>query len=82
MAGEDAGAAPDAEEQLGRPAEAATLFGAADAVLATLRTPWSPADYARHVATRQAVRAQLGESAFSAAWARGQASSLSDAATI
>jgi hypothetical protein len=66
---------------LGQPEQAATLFGAADAVLATLRTPWSPVDRARHEATVQALRAALGEPAFSAAWTRGQSSSLADAAT-
>jgi tetratricopeptide (TPR) repeat protein len=56
----------------GKPAWAARLWGAADALREAMGTPIPPvygADYERSLA---AVRAQLGEKAFAAAWAEGR----------
>jgi predicted ATPase/class 3 adenylate cyclase len=60
----------------GQPERAARLFGAAAALREAIGAPMAPADraaYDRHVAT---VRAALGEAAFAAAWAAGQAMTL------
>jgi non-specific serine/threonine protein kinase len=63
----------------GRAETAARLFGAGEAALQARGTHLSPsnrADYERNVA---AARVQMGEEAFAAAWAKGQAMSLEQA---
>jgi predicted ATPase/class 3 adenylate cyclase/DNA-binding CsgD family transcriptional regulator len=60
----------------GEPAWAVRLWGAAEALRDTIGAPLPPvyhADYDRSVA---AVRAQLGEKVFAAAWAEGRAMTL------
>ena len=63
----------------GQPERAVRLFGAAAALLDTLKASLAPADrndYERTVAT---LRAQLGTQRFTAAWADGQALTLEQA---
>jgi hypothetical protein len=63
----------------GQAARAAGLFGSADALLkasGTLLQAADLSDYERNVA---AARAQLGETAFKAAWAIGTTTPLQDA---
>ncbi len=60
----------------GRAERAAQLFGAAEALREVASTPLPPyqrADYNRNIA---AVRAQLDEAAFAAAWAEGRAMTM------
>ena len=55
---------------------AACLYGAAAALRDLLGTAPSEVDLERSTRHLEAVRQQLGDSAFSAAWSRGQASSI------
>jgi predicted ATPase/DNA-binding XRE family transcriptional regulator len=64
----------------GRSLVAAQLLGAAEAGRAAIGAPLPPADRAEHAATAQAARAALGDDAFAAAWAAGQALTLDQAA--
>ena len=57
----------------GRPAEAARLWGAAEALCTQLRVSLPPAERAFVARARAVVRAELGEEAFTMAWAEGQA---------
>jgi DNA-binding CsgD family transcriptional regulator len=58
---------------LGRPVEAAWLWSAAEALCATLGLPLPPGERAFVSRALPAVRAELGEEAFTTAWAEGQA---------
>jgi tetratricopeptide (TPR) repeat protein len=63
----------------GQSRRAAVLFGAVTALRAALNTPMWPAErveYERHIT---AVRAQLDEATFAAAWAEGRAMTLEQA---
>jgi predicted ATPase len=60
----------------GEPGPAALLLGVAAALRASAGAPLPPADRDRHAALVAAVRAALGEEAFTATWAEGQALSL------
>ncbi|NIM04220.1 MAG: tetratricopeptide repeat protein, partial [Armatimonadetes bacterium] len=65
---------------LGQSERAAQLWGAADALREALHTPLPPSyqdDYAPHV---NAAREGISEAAFAAAWARGKAMTLDQAA--
>lgn len=62
---------------LGRLAEAARLWGAAEALCALL-----PEERAFVARARTAVRAELGEEAFSVAWAEGHAMTLEQAMAV
>jgi hypothetical protein len=66
----------------GRPEQAARLFGAAEALRDLTNTPRPPADVADYDRTLAALRAALGEEAFAAAWAAGQAMSLDEAVAL
>jgi predicted ATPase/DNA-binding XRE family transcriptional regulator len=63
----------------GQPEKAARLCGASAAVREELGTPLSPFVRADHDHAANAARAALGEDAFAAAWAVGQAMSLEEA---
>jgi len=63
----------------GAAARAARLWGAAAAARAALGAPPWPAFRAAHAADLAATRTALGEAAFAAAWAAGQALSLDEA---
>jgi tetratricopeptide (TPR) repeat protein len=63
----------------GRAEQAARLFGAAALVRERLGTPLSPSMQLAHERTVAAMRRMLGEQAFAAAWAAGQALSLDEA---
>jgi predicted ATPase/class 3 adenylate cyclase len=62
----------------GQPERMARLFGAAEALRETLHNPLQPADQVGYEVI-PAARAALGEAAFRAAWAEGQAMSLDQA---
>ena len=64
---------------LGEPVRAAHLFGAAYAFLQRSGTLIDPSDRPEHDQNIAFVRAQLGDAAFEAAWAEGQAMSLDEA---
>jgi non-specific serine/threonine protein kinase len=64
---------------LGEQMKAAHLFGAADAFLQRSGTLIDPSDQPEHDRNIAFVRAQLGEAAFEAAWAAGQAMTLEQA---
>jgi non-specific serine/threonine protein kinase len=57
----------------GDAARAARLLGAAAALREAIGAPVPPADRARHQRDLDALRANLGETAFAAAWASGRA---------
>lgn len=63
----------------GKPARAASLWGAADALRTAIGTHLSAGDRARHERDVAAVRQQLGEATFIAAWAEGQRLSIEEA---
>jgi predicted ATPase len=56
----------------GEPTWAAQLWGAAEALRASLGTPMPPVDRADYERSVAAALAQLGEKAFNAAWAEGR----------
>jgi predicted ATPase/DNA-binding CsgD family transcriptional regulator len=64
---------------LGEPLRAARLFGAAHAFLERSGTLIDPGDQPEHDRNMAFVRAQLGEAAFAAAWAEGQAMTFDQA---
>lgn len=64
---------------LGEPLRAARLFGAAHAFLQRSGTLIDPSDQPEHDRNMAFVRAQLGDAAFDAAWAQGQAMSFDQA---
>ncbi|MGH2345821.1 MAG: hypothetical protein ACRDG4_11385, partial [Chloroflexota bacterium] len=64
----------------GDPRQAACLLGAAERLRETLGIVLAGSESAEHEDTIRAVRAALGEEAFSAAWAAGDALSTEQAA--
>ena len=66
---------------LGQPEQAARLFGAAAALFATIGAPIWPVDRIDYDRNLAAVRNRLGQEAFSAAYAAGQALPLAQALT-
>jgi len=62
-----------------RPAEAVLLWGAAEGVCAALSMPVPPDERAFVARAASKARAELGEEAFAAAWAEGQAMTLEQA---
>jgi non-specific serine/threonine protein kinase len=66
----------------GQPAQAARLFGAADALRAALGTPVVPLQRAGHEREIEAVREALGAAAFATAWEAGQALPLEQAVAL
>jgi non-specific serine/threonine protein kinase len=64
---------------LGDPLRAAHVFGAAHAFLERSGTLIDPSDQPEHDRNMAFVRAQLGEAAFDAAWAEGQAMTFDQA---
>jgi hypothetical protein len=65
----------------GQHERAARLFGAAAALRESIGAPLPPADSAEIEPRVAAVRAALGEEAFTAAWAAARAMSLEEAVT-
>jgi non-specific serine/threonine protein kinase len=65
-----------------RPAQAAQLYGAADALRATLGTPVVPLQRAGHEREVEVVRAALDEAAFATAWETGQSLPLEQAVAL
>jgi predicted ATPase len=63
----------------GQAERAARLGGAAETLLARLGAPLPPAIQSRHALVVSAIRAQLGETAFAAAWTEGQTMPLKQA---
>src|SRR5262249_327874 len=63
----------------GNAEEAARLFGTAGALREAIGSPLAPVDRAEHDRSVAAVRAALGEEAFTAAWEAGRALSLEGA---
>jgi hypothetical protein len=63
----------------GCPDQAARLFGVAQALRARIGVPVAPVDRADYECNLAATRAALGETAFDAAWAAGQALPLDQA---
>jgi predicted ATPase/DNA-binding XRE family transcriptional regulator len=61
---------------LGDPARAARLFGAADALRTTLRSPLFPAERAEYEAELARVRVMLGDDAFDVQWRIGASNTL------
>jgi predicted ATPase/DNA-binding XRE family transcriptional regulator len=61
---------------LGDPARGARLFGAADAMRRTIRSPMFPAERVEYEATVESVRAMLGEDAFDVQWRIGASITL------
>lgn len=74
----DLGALARVAEALGEPERAARYFGAAAAVRDALGLPLGLSDFARYERSTQAVRAQLGDAAFTAAWDAGQGQPLEE----
>jgi DNA-binding CsgD family transcriptional regulator len=66
---------------MGRPIQAARLWGAAQKLREEIGTSLSPADRADHERRVSAVRAQLDEATFERAWAEGRATPLEQAIT-
>jgi Tetratricopeptide repeat len=64
---------------LGRPERAARLFGAAAAVHEAGDQDMDSRDHAEHTCDVAAVRAQLDDASFTAAWAAGRAMALEQA---
>ncbi len=67
--------------ELGRPVEAAWLWSAAEALCATLGLPLPPGERAFVSRALPAVRADLGEEAFTTAWTEGRAMTPEQALT-
>lgn len=67
---------------LGESLRAAHLFGAAHALLQRSGTLIDPSDQPEHDRNMAFVRAQLGEAAFEAAWAEGQAMTFDKAVAL
>ena len=67
---------------IGNPGQAIVLWAAADALRESLDAPLAGADQAEREKQITAVRAELGEVAFSAAWSRGQGLSLEQTLTL
>jgi hypothetical protein len=67
---------------LGQTARVVRLLGAATALREAIGAPMPLCDRARQTRSRDQARATLGEAAFGAAWAEGQALSLDEAATL
>ena len=65
--------------ELGQPARAARLFGAADGLRQAARRPLSPRDRAEYDQQLEAVRRALGDGPFATAVAAGQALSIDQA---
>ena len=63
------------------PARAAMLLGAADTLRESMGTPMTQHQREGHAARLRAVRVALGDDAFEAAWAAGQAMTLEEAVT-
>jgi tetratricopeptide (TPR) repeat protein len=59
-----------------KPEQAARLWGAAEALRGSIGAPLPPRDYPRHEKYVSTGRVQLGEPAFTAAWAEGQMTPL------
>jgi hypothetical protein len=55
----------------GEPVRSARLYGAAEALRQAIGAPRPPADAARYERSITAVRAQLNEDSFAAAWVEG-----------
>ena len=66
----------------GQPARAARLGGAAEALREALGAALHPVLHPGHDQAVQAMRAALGEEAFAAAWAEGQALPLEEAVAL
>jgi predicted ATPase/DNA-binding CsgD family transcriptional regulator len=64
---------------LGQPVKAARLLGASAALFDEMGAADHPTDYEQVAKYRAEARAQLGESAFEAAWNEGQAMTLAEA---
>jgi predicted ATPase/DNA-binding CsgD family transcriptional regulator len=65
-----------------RPERAARLLGAAQALRKRINAPLSASERADHDRTVEMVRGALGEKAFAAEWARGQAVTLEEALAL
>ena len=63
----------------GRPEGAARISGAAEALRVAIGTPLSPTEQAGREQDLDGIRAELGASAFAAAWAQGRAMPLEQA---
>jgi len=61
---------------------AAWLFGAAEAIRAAIGAPLPPVDRPAHERDVAAIRAQLAEAAFAAAWAEGRAMPLAQVVSL
>jgi tetratricopeptide (TPR) repeat protein len=61
------------------PERAAWLWGAAESLRQSIGTREAPASHATHERLKAEVRKQLGEAAFNAKWAEGQAASMEQA---
>jgi predicted ATPase/ribosome-binding protein aMBF1 (putative translation factor)/Tfp pilus assembly protein PilF len=66
----------------GRALDAVRLYGAAEALRDAVGAPLEPAQLADYERTVAAVRVQLGEPAFTAAWAAGRAMRLDEAIAL
>jgi hypothetical protein len=66
----------------GQPAQAARLFGLAEALREAIGAPLLPHDRSRYGTTIAAAREQLDDEAWSRAWAEGRASSLDEAVAL
>jgi tetratricopeptide (TPR) repeat protein len=73
------GEAYAAQTDVLQPERAATLFGAAEALRETIKSPLSPADLDDHNRILGQARTQLDEAAWTAAWTAGRAMSLDQA---
>jgi hypothetical protein len=65
--------------KLGQPQEAARLLGASAAMLETMGMPYPPSDKDEVALYLTDIRSQLDEETFAAAWAEGQAMSMTEA---
>jgi hypothetical protein len=65
-----------------QPKRAAYLCGATAALLSALNTDLEPHDQAEWEADIAAIRAQIGEEVFAAAWAEGRAMALDQAIAV
>jgi hypothetical protein len=63
----------------GQPERAVRLLGAGEAYLARIKQSFGQPERGEHDGYIAAARAQLGEEAFAAAWAEGQAMTLEQA---
>jgi predicted ATPase/class 3 adenylate cyclase len=66
----------------GAPERAARLFGAGEAIREAIGAPMAPCDRAGYARSAEALRAQLGEEAFAAAWQAGRGMPLEDAIAL